>query len=287
MLALATLLGSLACRASPSGQQPTAAPRDPDAFTTAFAERMRREAPELDLQVGGRLQLQAPPPSEATVNLDRAYNVCITADAAACEDVTARMIASTREGFRLRNAPLRSAQLRIMVRSSEYCSELQRLNASSAPERQTSGTFRPVGPGLCGVLVLDFPSTMRSLNADDLRTLHLTADAAWALGERQVIGNRAASIDAAALDNSLVVFAEEEYIPSLMLVHDGWRRAVEHHGELVVAVPSDDHVIAMRRAAITDMAEFRAAVRDDFAHAERGISPSLYRWTPAGWELIP
>jgi hypothetical protein len=177
-------------------------------------------------------------------------------------------------------APLTRAQLRVAVRSTDFCDHLATLEAERPGQRPLT---RP-GPaaGLCTVLMADYPNRMRTVPGEDLPALELDAAAAWALAERQTLAALPAPESLEGLDRSLVVVTDMDYVPSLILAGEGWRRAAAG-GELLLAVPTDGFAVVARRANVPDLAQFRAAVRENFETGERGISPHIYRWTAGGW----
>ena len=143
---------------------------------------------------------------------------------------------------------------------------------------------RPFVAPLCLVLMVDYPTQMRGVRTEDLTGLGLAADAAWALAERQTLADLPEPDRLDSIDESLVAVTEYDYVTSLLLNGEGWRRAAAAvGGDLIVAVPSDQYLIVARRDVISDMAGLRRSTREAFDTAERGISPLVYRWTDSGW----
>jgi hypothetical protein len=68
-----------------------------------------------------------------------------------------------------------------------------------------------------------------------------------------------------------------------MLDAEGWRAAAGAFGDLIVAVPASDSLVVARRANLDDIADLRAAVRQHYETAERGVSPTLCRGPAAGF----
>lgn len=258
---------------------PARAQGDEAAFTEAAAARFRAALPGREVAVAGRLQLSVTTDGReaAEINLDRVWNFCRTASAADCEVSKANFIGAMVE-LLADQPPVTRAQLRVMVRGSDYCVGAQR---NLAVDRVLA--TRPGPPGLCALIVADYPRTMRLLELSDLAPLGLDAAQAWPLAERQTLAALPRPRSLAALDqHNAAAVVDYDYIPSLLLDADGWR-AVAARGELLIAVPSDDMLIVVRAADVTDLAAFRATVRQQFEEAERGVSPHVYRWTERGW----
>ena len=146
--------------------------------------------------------------------------------------------------------------------------------------------MRPFVSGLCIILMGDYPTTMRSVTEDQLAPLGLTADAAWALAERQTLADLPRPDRLEGIHDTVVAVTGYDYVTSLMLNAEGWRAAAAAEGELVVAVPDSGSMIVVRRANLADLVRFRAIVRDQMETAERGVSPNLYHWTAQGWALL-
>ena len=75
-------------------------------------------------------------------------------------------------------------QLRIMVRTVDYCAETSRIFREHGQE---APLIRGGPADLCTLLVADYPNTMRVLRPDDLPSLGLSAEEAWALAARQTL----------------------------------------------------------------------------------------------------
>ncbi|HYJ53852.1 MAG TPA: hypothetical protein VEW04_11850 [Allosphingosinicella sp.] len=247
-----------------------------------MAARIREALPGRDVQIAGPLTLGITGPDgdgPRTVNLDRVWNVCQSSDAVSCEASISNFVAASGELVTERPQFTRG-QLRVMVRSEEYCVEVRRLYA----ERSQTAQTRSLPGELCAVLVADAPNTMRLLGADDLNELGLIAAEAWPIAERQTLANLP---DPASLtfENGLAVVGGREYVPSLILAADGWRSLAAAQGEILMAVPSDGGLVAFRASDVPDLSRLGAVVEQEFANGERGISRHIYRWTAQGWAI--
>jgi hypothetical protein len=264
------------------GAAPARAQGDEAAFTETIAARFRAGMPGREVAVTGPLQLRisAEGSEPGEVNLDRIWNYCRTASAADCETSTANFIAAIAETL-ADQPPLTRAQLRIMIRSNDYCVGARR----NLPADQSHVT-RPGPLGLCLLIVADYPRTMRLVLSSDLAPLGLDAEAIWPIAERQTLAVLPQPQSLTALDqHNAAAVVDHAYIPSLLLDAEGWR-SVAARGEILAAVPSDDMLIAVRAADVTDLAAFRATVRQHYEEAERGVSPHVYRWTERGWQPL-
>jgi hypothetical protein len=260
-----------------------ATPPDEGAFTEAMAGRIGAELGR-EVRVAGPLDLRlldASGGAPTQVYLDRVWNVCSGGTDEACEETATRFIAALRETS-AEPLPIAGGQLRLMVRSAQYCARVQRLFAESGQE---SPLVRDGPADLCTLLVADYPTTMRVLLRDALPASLPGVDEAWALAARQTLDNLPDPRTLSVADGVIIV-AGLDYAPSLVLNEAGWRALAAAQGEILMAVPEDGHVLVARAADI-DPARLRGAIREGSGAAERPISLNVYRWTDRGWSIVP
>lgn len=252
-------------------------------FTRQMAERFRAALPGRTVEITEPLQLRVGlSPDPATVNLGRVFNYCASATAEECTASIDRFVTASAEGLTHVDAPITREQLRLLVRNVEYCQDLREGGSADRP----GPVIRPFVPGLCTILMADFPTNMRSVAENELGRLGLELEAAWTLAERQTLAELPSPNQLEGLQDSIVAVTDHDYLTSLMLNAEGWRAAATAQGELLVAVPASNAMIVARRANVTDLEGFRAEVRRHMESAERGVSPNIYRWTQAGWVLL-
>jgi hypothetical protein len=255
------------------------------AFTRDMAARFGAALPGRTLTITGALEISAGETEDyesLTINVGRIFNFCATATPQECEASRTHYVAEVAGALTEQTAPITREQLRVIVRHTDFCRDLER---TDRPQLLQAIHRAVPAPGLCAVLMADYPTRMRSVGEEDLAALGLDPGAAWALAVQQTL---AGLPDPGAIEltgGNLVAITEMDYVPSLLLAGDGWRR-LARGGEIVVAVPSDGLMLVSRRAVLQPIEGFRTAVREDFETAERGISPLLYRWTEAGWVVV-
>ena len=264
--------------------QPAFAQSPEEEFTRWMADRARAALPGEGLEITGPLELRRGREADgSTINVGRIYNFCQSSSAEDCESAAADFIARIVE---IADVPegLTREQLRIAVRHADFCDELDRTFTSADTP---APLHRPLAPQLCIVMMADFPTLMRSVTQDDLSALQLEPEAAWSLAERQTLANLPEPSELPQLGEAVIAVTAYEYVPSLLLNIEGWRRAeAAAGGELVVAVPSDEMLVILPRARREDIVGFRPATQEAFDTALRGISPLLYRLTEAGWTVV-
>lgn len=267
---------------------PAAAARETEeAFTERMAVRIRAAMPDHQVRIAAPGELAVIRPGHeqpAQVFVGRIWNYCESATAEECETSVAHFITVMRSSITETGTPATRAQLRVVVRHGDYCGALAEMGRGQTEEQRTLQRTFP--PDLCEVVMVDYPDRMRGLNGTELTGLGLTAAEVWALAERQTLANLPEPRALQGLNaGQLVALTDFEYIPSLLVNRDGWRRAAAG-GPLIVAVPADNLMIVVRESAITDMAGFRRLTRQAFEEAERQISDKVYRWTDAGWAVV-
>lgn len=254
-----------------------------EALTSAVADRMREAFPGRTVRIAGPLQLElleSAAGEPIRINLDRVWNVCRNGDEEACEETSARFVAAMTEAS-VEHPPVVSGQLRLMVRTRDYCDGVRRLFS----EDNATPLTRDGPADLCTAIVADYPTTMRILRRDDLPALNLDADQAWALAGRQTL-DTLPDPPALAFEDGFAIVAGQDYGPSIILDNSGWRALAQARGDLLMAVPEDQVVVVAREAEV-DPSAFREAIRRAAVGAERPISSNIYRWTERGWETIP
>lgn len=268
-----------------AAQPAAAAPASEEELTRIMADRLRRALPDRTVRIVGPLQLDVAGSgsSEPTqMNLDRVWNVCRGSSEADCEAVSERFITAMQEAS-IEHPPIVSGQLRLMVRTADYCAQVRRL----FEERGQGAPLARSGPAdLCTIMVADYPTTMRMVRPDDLPALNLDADRAWALAGRQTLDALPDPPDLAFEEGGFAIVAGQDYTPSVILDEAGWRALAAARGPILMAVPEDGAVV-IARAAEADPRLFRDAIRDAAAGAERPISSRIYRWTERGWAVVP
>lgn len=262
---------------------PAAAKPSEAEFTRQMADRFRVALPGRTVQISAEpLQLRVQVNGEpAEINVGRIFNFCASSSEADCEGSIAHFVAVTSDTFSKLDAPIAPGQLRLVVRASEYCDYVER-----TIKDEPRPVARPFVPGLCTLLMADFPTNSRTVTGEDLGKLALAADEAWTLAERQTLADLPAPATLKGLADNVVVVSGFDYATSLMLDGAGWRAAAAAHGDIVAAVPEGNAMIVARVAKAGELAKFKTAVREHFETAERGVSPIVYRWTPSGWKPL-
>ncbi len=277
--ALAWIAALTIATASAEAMQP---PLEEGAFTRHFVERLRTAFPAQSFAISGSLQIRAD--NEAEINIGRVHNFCRSSTAPDCDGAITEFIAAIREGITQADLPATREQLRLAVRHQDFCDDLAR----RAGERQIPPEIvtRSIAPQLCAVLMIDFPTSMRSASPEDLARFSLPPDEAWQVAERQTLANLPQTRALDQLQTGMVAVTEYDYIPSMMLARDMWRDLTARHGPLIVMIPSDQMLVAVRRAAGADLAGLRRTTTETHDTALRGISPLLYTWTEGGWREL-
>lgn len=266
---------------------------DPTAFTQDIAQRITGALGPDKVRVAGRLELTVEPPAPdpadtheqpqepATLYLDRIHKFCERNPADACEETKSNYIAAMlaqRDG----PPPLTRERLRVVVRGSDYCNQLEKMFESG----KGTPVIETLAPGLCAVLVADYPRLMGVVTSDKLETLKLGVAGAWLIGREQALAGLPKVGREVELKDGIVALVDDPYMSSLMLDHDGWNQLARRSGgEILVAVPEDVSVLVQRRST-ANLPELRNLVGEAFHSAQRSISTRIYRWTGNGWAVL-
>src|SRR5688572_5022041 len=222
LLALVLFAGTTAPASAPAAERPE------EAFTRRFAERFEKALPGREIEITEPLQLRVVTDDDPiVVNFGRIFNFCSTASVEECDDAIDRFIASTSETVtRVETGwpAVTRGQLRVAVRHTDFCNYVAQSSDPSTPAGEVMLT-RPYVAPLCLVLMADYPTQMRGVRTEDLTGLGLEPDAAWALAERQTLADLPEPDRLDSIGESLVAVTEYDYVTSLLLNGEGWRRA--------------------------------------------------------------
>jgi len=272
---LAFFLAGL-CLAVPASAQTNEAD-----FTAQVADQFRAILPEGSVEVAAPLQLRlagegGAPPVAVSLGGLRAY--CANATPAECDSTIVNYASATIDNFHHGEAPLAPEQMRVAVRATIECEFFGPDWAHSE-----GPLMRPFLPGLCLLLTGEFPTRRRGVQLDELRALGLEAGSAWALAARQTLAElpRPPALQGVGEDTAMI--SGFDYTTSLMIDEEGWRAAAANHDDLVVAVPQTNIVLVARLSNLGDLDDFRAVVQREYESSERAVTPTLYRWTSAGF----
>ena len=258
-----------------------------DEFANRVALGFRVSMPGYDVTVVDPLTLKISKDGKETVqiNLDRIAKYC-AAEPTDCDRVVADFIAKSRDMADVANLPTTGAQLRAVVRPQPYVAEMARLMAG-AP-KPTRPVSRPLAGDLVELCFFDMPTTMRPANAVELSALGLDAPAALALCEKNVAAQLSPiDPDAGEKIGDIGVIDGDVYVSSYVLLHDRWAAlAGRYGGHLLVAIPSSNEILYAPDRGPDSVSALRSATHFAATHAERMISETVLRWTPAGWDVV-
>ena len=275
--ALAAMVVAASCLATP------ALARENEAvFTRQMAERFRAALPGRTVEITAPLELRInSEPDPSNIYVGRIFDYCGHATAEECEASMAHFVQGHADGIETLGDPITRDQLRVVVRPSEYCDEI---NGASGPNPEGL-IMRPYLPGLCMLVMADFPNRRHGINPEHLGEIGLAADEAWRVAERQTLANLPRPDALEGLEQDIVVVTDD-YASSLLLHSEGWLAARGRYGDMLVAIPASDEMIVGRAATIDDLESLRAVVQREFETAERPVSPTIYRFGPTGWTRL-
>jgi hypothetical protein len=252
-------------------------------FARAMLERLRVAERETEMRISASDPLVIEMKldgrwGDAEINLHRLHAFCEEASAEDCDAVLANFVArATAEP-----PETVAANLRLVVRQQDYLDQLREMQPADAQP-----IYRQIGDDLYALLAFAGPSGVLMAIPQQLGDLQLGEQAAWDLaGEqtRAMLPRLPRPID---IVRSPMAMGEGDLLTSLLADTDAWRDIAEEVGpDLVVAATTDEFVlVAALPPDYRRMREFKRAVREDCAAAERCISPNLYRFREGRWVI--
>ncbi len=276
----ATLLATGAAGAAPWDM---ALPLDADGFTLAIARRLNATHPVQPAQIAAPLTLQIGISEQ--INLTGLFMAC-RAQPPACLPNVNRFIDSIGGALAQSepSAPLKSAALRVILRPrSEVLNDPQ--GEGAAVGMNVDG----FPPDLSVLLMADTGGTPRPVRAADLAGLGLSPSQAYATALRNVNDTwRPAEVAFARLPpRGIGLVADSPYEASRLLRADDWPAIAARFGNaLIVATPAAGVVLYADGSQPLAVSALAAVARDQFARAERPLSPQVLKWTANGWTVV-
>ncbi|MEL6738569.1 MAG: hypothetical protein AAFO28_06555 [Pseudomonadota bacterium] len=265
--------GALAAQDTPGAR---AFARDAIAlFSEALPEATYTSEPGDPLQIN---ITEHPEFDSGTINLHRVYNLCQSISAQECDGEIANLVAElTRQP-----AQPSAADLRIIVRDAQYWGYVSEIDPSERPPH------RQIGEDLYAILALDSPVSISLAMPSMLEGFGISQSEAWAKGLAQTEANipTIPVSEAESLLEGLVALAGEEYVGIALVDLERWGKIAERVGpELIVAVTSDQLVLAGLVPQGPELSDVKAFVIEDCNVAPRCISPNVYRFRDGRWVI--
>jgi hypothetical protein len=139
------------------------------------------------------------------------------------------------------------------------------------------------------LLMADTGGTPRPVRAADLAGLGLSPSQAYATALRNVNDTwRPAEVAFARLPpRGIGLVADSPYEASRLLRADDWPAIAARFGNaLIVATPAAGVVLYADGSQPLAVSALAAVARDQFARAERPLSPQVLKWTANGWTVV-
>jgi uncharacterized protein YtpQ (UPF0354 family) len=260
-----------------------AIPMDESGFTEFVLQAMRREVGDTPVSTRGPLTLSVGP---LQANLDRIFAFC-RVNRSMCAREVDRYVKGAAQVLKEQIAPLDTASIRVVVRSTEYIKRAQASLGSDGPALQV----KPLVDGLVSVAVLDTPRAVRPLDDRDLGKLNLSQDQLFQLASENVASNlKPLSETAKAVGSGQIgTIAGSVYEVGRIAVHSQWAPlAAAQNGTLLVALPTTDVVLYVSESTPAAIDALRALSRRTFESAPNPLSATaVLRWSKERWEPVP
>jgi hypothetical protein len=254
-------------------------PTDRDGYTRFAAEKLRTMMRGRTVRITGPLTLMV---GESQINLDRPFDAC-QRNPEDCITVTTSFLRNLAAMPEIDTMKPTRERLRLVVRPQDYVDQLTQLGT---PQKPTTVVSRPLPGKLVVLCYFDFPTVMRPASKEDLQTLRLTAEEAFAIAARNMATELPAIPVGSTKGRSIGLLAESPYESSRLALHDQWAGiARSMNGRLLVAVPGADVVLFGEEVGPESVIAISKATREGYRLSERPISATVFRWTKTGWEV--
>lgn len=263
-------------------------PTDAERLTAYLAKAFSDVLPGATVTIKAQLQLEVsvtPGAGAEQVYLDKVFSYCQRQPANcewAAKDFVARYSAMIKDG----KVVIRRSAIRAVVRPASYV-DRARHQFPGKPDWQP--VVEPLAGDFWLVCVLDQPNGITILNFEHLRKLDLSAKQAIALAKENLHAALAPikTVTREVPQTRFKFVHGDYYDSSRLLLHEDWAEiAKKMKGSLVVAAPAVDLIIYGNGARRTSLAKLGALAEKAVNDAIRPVSPTLLKWTPAGWEVV-
>lgn len=268
---------------TPSYGRPVEAAIDP--FTQEMAASLRGAYPGTTFVITGQFSLKVRNAigGDVEINLDRVWGFCNHNPHDECEAAKNRFVSAVAELIIAESEKIERDNLRLAVRSREYVDSMAKIYEQKDGNRLL---YKEIAEEISLVLVLDHPNTTSLVGSDQLKDLGLSEQKAFSVARRQMIAHLPHVPNYEDISERIVAYTDFDYAPS-MLIEEGWDQlALASKGKLFVAVPADNLVLVGLIDDGAALEKLRAAVREDFQAAERGVSPLVYRRVNGKWLAV-
>jgi len=277
------LLGLLACAflLLPNIASAAKIPLDEPGFTKALAKAFRKAMPGFKVTIRGPLTLNVAGPNGDTHQsaLDTVYGFC-QRNPETCDAAVESHVAQMADTFQ-HDKTLDRALLRAVVRPVAYVQAIRKAYAGKEEP--------PVAPfigDLWIVCMIDMPQAISTLGPGDLAKLGLSREEALAIATKNVatLFKPLEQVGQAIPQEHIGLVATNPYESSRLLLPESWATlAAKYDGQLLVAAPGTDVMIYADGRQPNALQIMRDHVALVALRATRPLSPTIFRWTPAGW----
>lgn len=254
-------------------------PTEQSAFTAEIATRLASRLPDMQIEVRGPLTLSITSPSGGSfqANLDRTWNFC-RRNPEDCDTVALAYVDRAPSIIREALIPITADSLKIIVRPSDYVTPTTDLQLVAG---------KIVGD-IWWIIVIDTPTSTRTLNSKNLEGLGLTQERAYEIARSNVEkGLKPSSAVAQSLPPGAIGTIVGGYFESSrILFPEKWEELSKAMGgQLIVATPSPELVLFADGSTPMAVDAFAAFAQEQSRRSERPLLPTVLRWTPTGWQV--
>ena len=245
------------------------------ALTQAAARVFKEAYPNATISISGPLELHAVggPGIDLKIRLDKVWRAC-TDDPTSCDASLAEYVRRSAAAFSPA-APPTPDQIVPALRPKSYLDEVA--------DAKTVMAVEPFAGDLMIVYMLDMPDQARILHRAELTALGI-ADLAKVTRANLALRlpDVTQTIQTAPTNTAIPLVKGNYWESSRLLQKDLWKLAATR-GPVFVAVPERDSLVFIIAPTPDVLAKFVAVAHAIYQGGKQPLSPSVFRWTDAGW----
>jgi hypothetical protein len=253
------------------------------AFTEAFIAELKRRSPNLEVQelADGSLSLKLGEASTKSF-LDNAYHL-YQLNPKALADIIDKYARGALDGFENQEATTRLEDVIPVFKDVDYVAGARSfLQKRGEDPSKFDMHALPYNDEIMLTFAEDGPNSTKYLSSDTVAGLGLDDGQLLPTALKHFRARFTPRLEPS--DGLLRVVVDTNYDPTALLLEEFWRGLRAQYGELVVAAPARNALIACAVADAPAVERLRWMARDIHAESPYALVPTLFSWNGERWE---